>query len=285
MHTIIVPTDFSTTAANAAAYAVQFAEQINVKRILLFHAYELPVALDPLMPGVQMLELDSYKEVAINNLENFRYELRSKFPKAAIQLDVVVEYGSITGGIEMIATREKIELIIMGITGGGALAETLVGSNTTSVAGALGMPVLIIPPHAKYNPVKKIMLSCDFDHADKFIPLNIIRSLINDTHAKLLVFNIEVDMEETNAKYPASMMGKGFAVHTLLQEFQPEYHFTKNKEYVDGVNEFADSNEVDMIISIPKRKGFFEKLFIKSTTKKLAFHTHLPLLVVHKQAD
>ncbi len=283
MHTIIVPTDFSTTAANAAAYAVQFAEQIKVKRILLFHAYELPVALDPLMPGVQMLELDSYKEVATNNLENFRYELRSKFPNTTVQLDVVVEYGSITGGIEMIATREKIELIIMGITGGGALEETLIGSNTTSVAGALGMPVLIIPPHADYYPVKKIMLSCDFDHADKFIPVNIIRSLINDTHAKLLVFNIEVDMEETNAKYPASMMGEGFAVHTLLQEFQPEYHFTKNKEYVDGVNEYADSHEVDMIISIPKRKGFFEKLFIKSTTKKLAFHTHLPLLVVHKQ--
>jgi nucleotide-binding universal stress UspA family protein len=282
MQTIIVPTDFSTTAANAAAYAVQFAEQINVKRILLFHAYELPIALDPLMPGVQMLELDSYKEVASKNLDNFRNELRSRFPNSTIQFDVAVEYGSITGGIEMIATREKIELIIMGITGGGALEETLIGSNTTSVAGALGMPVLIIPPHAKFNTVKKIMLSCDFDHADKYIPVDIIRSLIQDTHAQLLVFNIEVDMEESNAKYPASMMGEGFAVHTLLEEFQPTYHFTKNKEYVDGVNEFADTHQVDMIISVPKRKGFFEKLFIKSTTKKLAFHTHLPLLVVHK---
>jgi hypothetical protein len=114
-------------------------------------------------------------------------------------------------------------------------------------------------------------------------PVDIIRDLLNDTHAKLLVFNIEVDVEETNSKYPASVMGEGFAVHTLLQEFHPTYHFAKNVEYVDGVNEFADSHQVDMIISIPKRKGFFEKLFIKSTTKKLAFHTHLPLLVVHKQ--
>jgi nucleotide-binding universal stress UspA family protein len=282
MQTIIVPTDFSTTAANAAEYAIQFADQIKVKRLLLFHAYELPIALDPLMPGVQMLELDSYKEVANNNLDNFRNELRSKFPNSTIQLDVAVEYGSITGGIEMIATREKIELIIMGITGGGALEETLIGSNTTSIAGALGIPVLIIPPHAKFIPIKKIMLSCDFEQADKFIPVDIIRQMIKDTKAILLVFNIEVDLEESNAKYPASMMGEGFAVHTLLEEFQPEYHFTKNKDYVDGVNEFADSHQVDMIISIPKRKGFFEKLFIKSTTKKLAFHTHLPLLVVHK---
>jgi nucleotide-binding universal stress UspA family protein len=283
MQTIIVPTDFSTTAANAAAYAVQFAEQISIKRILLFNAYEIPIALDPLMPGVQMLELDSYREVATNNLHQFRDELRSAFPNSTIQFDVAIEYGSITGGLEMIASKEKIELIIMGITGGGALEETLIGSNTTSVAGALGLPVLIIPPHAKFNPVKKIMLSCDFDHADKFIPVDIIRDLLNDTHAKLLVFNIEVDVEETNAKYPASVMGEGFAVHTLLQEFHPTYHFAKNVEYVDGVNEFADSHQVDMIISIPKRKGFFEKLFIKSTTKKLAFHTHLPLLVVHKQ--
>lgn len=78
------------------------------------------------------------------------------------------------------------------------------------------------------------------------------------------------------------MMGEGFAVHTLLQEFDPEYHFTKNKEYVDGVNDFADSHKVNMIISIPKRHSFFEKLFIRSSTKKLAFHSHLPLLVVHK---
>ncbi len=282
MKTIIVPTDFSNTATNAAAYAVHFAEQINVKRILLFHAYELPVALDPLMPGVQMLELDTFKDAAIKNLHNFRDQLRSLFPNSTIQFDVDVEYGSINGGLLQLAENEKIELIIMGITGGGALEETLIGSNTTSVAGSLGAPVLIIPPHATFKAVEKIMLACDFDHADQFIPVGIIRNLINDTSAKLLVFNIEVDVEESNAKYPASMMGEGYAVHTILEEFQPEYHFTKNKEYVDGVNEFADSHQVDIIISIPKRKGFFEKLFVKSSTKKLAFHTHLPLLVVHK---
>lgn len=283
MQTIIVPTDFSNTATNAAAYAVHFANQINVKRILLFHAYELPVALDPLMPGIHMLELDTFKDAAIKNLENFRDQLISTFPNPNIQFDVAVEYGSITGGLIMIAEKEKIELIIMGITGGGALEETLIGSNTTSVAGDLGIPVLIIPPHASFTPVEKILLACDFDHADQFIPLGIIRDIINDTKAKLLVFNLEVDIEENEKKYPATIVGEGFAVHTLLQEFNPEYHFAKNSEYVSGINEFAESHGVSMIISVPKKKSFFEKLFIKSSTKKLAFHTHLPLLVVHKQ--
>ncbi len=283
MQTIVIPTDFSTTASNAADYAVQFATQINVKRILLFHAYELPLALDPLMPGVQMLELDTFKGAAIKNLNNFRDQLRSRFPNSNIQFDVAVEYGSIAGGLIMVAEKEKIELIIMGITGGGALEETLIGSNTTSVAGSLGLPVLIIPPHATFSVVKKIMLACDFDHADEFIPLGIIRELLSDTKAKLLVFNVEVNMEEDNNKYPATIVGEGFAVHTLLQEFNPEYHFAKNSEYVLGINEFAESNGVSMIISVPKKKSFFEKLFIKSSTKKLAFHTHLPLLVVHKQ--
>ena len=282
MNTIILPTDFSTTAANAADYAMHFATQIKAKRILLFHAYELPVALDPLMPGVQMLELDSYKEAAKSNLERFRSDMLARFPDNQLTVDTVVEYGSITGGLELIAASEKIELIIMGITGGGALEETLIGSNTVSVAGAMGVPVLIIPPKARFVKVENIMLACDFDHPDKYIPVDLIKELINDTKAKLMVFNVEVDIEESNAKYPASIMGEGFAVHTLLQEFQPEYFFTKNKEYVDGVNEFADTHNVSMIISVPKRHTFFEKLFIRSSTKKLAFHSHVPLLVVHK---
>ena len=283
MQTIIVPTDFSNTATNAASYAVYFAEQINAKRILLFHAYELPIALDPLMPGIQMLELETFKDAAIKNLNNFRDQLRSTFPNSNIQFDVAVEYGSITSGLMQLAEDEKIELIIMGITGGGALEETLIGSNTTSVAGALGVPVLIIPPHATFKAVEKIMLACDFDHADKFIPLGIIRQLLNETKAKLLVFNLEVDLDDNDRKYPATIVGEGFAVHTLLQEFDPEYHFAQNSEYVVGINEFAESNGVSMVISVPKKKSFFEKLFIKSSTKKLAFHTHLPLLVVHKQ--
>ena len=283
MHTIIVPTDFSNTATNAAAYAVHFANQVNVKRILLFHAYELPVALDPLMPGVQMLELDTFKDAAIKNLNNFRDQLISTFPNSNIQFDVAVEYGSITNGLLMLAEKEKIELIIMGITGGGALEETLIGSNTTSVARVLGVPVLIIPPNATFMIVEKIMLACDFDQADKFIPVGIIREILNDTKAKLLVFNVEVDLEDNERKYPATIVGEGFAVHTLLQEFNPEYHFAQNSDYVLGINEFAETHGVSMIISVPKKKTFFEKLFIKSSTKKLAFHTHLPLLVVHKQ--
>jgi nucleotide-binding universal stress UspA family protein len=285
MNTIIVPTDFSTTAANAAEFAVQFAQQVKAKRILLYHAYELPIALDPLMPGVQMLEIDSYKNTALNNINQFKETLLSKFSGTDITIDTVVEYGSISSGLEQISDREKIEFIIMGITGGGAMEETLIGSNTTSVASSFEVPVLIIPPMARFVKVDNIMLACDFDHADKYIPVNIIKQIIDDTHAKLLVLNVEVDMEESKNKYPAKVMGEGFAVHTVLQDFKPEYYFSQSEEYVDGINEFADSHHVQMIISMPKRHSFFAKLFIKSRTKKLAFHTHIPLLVIHKKED
>lgn len=283
MNTIIVPTDFSTTATNAAEFALHFAQQVKAKRILLFHAYELPIALDPLMPGVQMLEIDSYKNTAQNNIQQFKETLVAKFPQTNLQIDTVVEYGSITGGLEQIANREKIEFIIMGITGGGAIEETLIGSNTTSVASSFDVPVLIIPPMARFVKVENIMLACDFDHADKYIPVDIIQQIMDDTKAKLLVFNLEVDMEESKNNYPAKVMGEGFAVHSVLQNFKPEYFFSKSEEYVDGINEFADSHNVQMIISMPKRHSFFEKLFIKSRTKKLAFHTHIPLLVIHKK--
>jgi hypothetical protein len=48
------------------------------------------------------------------------------------------------------------------------------------------------------------------------------------------------------------------------------------------VNNFALDNQIDLIIAVPKEHGFFANLFATSHTKELVFHTHIPLMLVHK---
>ncbi|MCU0321134.1 MAG: universal stress protein [Chitinophagaceae bacterium] len=47
------------------------------------------------------------------------------------------------------------------------------------------------------------------------------------------------------------------------------------------INEFADANSTDIVIVIPQKHGLFESIFTKSHTKQLAFHSHIPIMVVH----
>jgi hypothetical protein len=46
---------------------------------------------------------------------------------------------------------------------------------------------------------------------------------------------------------------------------------------------FADREDIQLVITLPQKYGFFESLFHRSVTKKLAFHTHLPLLLLNEE--
>lgn len=282
MNTIIVPTDFSDTASNAAQYAYQFAQQVNAQKILLVHSYELPIALDPLMPGIQIPALEGLKEGAEHRLEKFKMELLAKFPDGKLSVDTIADFGSIVSLLETIAEKEPIELIVMGITGGGALEEVFIGSNTLKVASELKVPLIIVPPRAVFKGISKLMLTCDFDEAEQYLPIELLKKIQAITHAKLHVFNIEGYTDEYAVKFPSNIMGEAFAVHTLLQELNPEYHYAHKDDYVEAVNDFADINGMNLIITVPKKHNFFEKLFSSSHTKQLAFHSHIPLLVANK---
>jgi nucleotide-binding universal stress UspA family protein len=278
METLLVPTDFSPTAKNAALYALQLAEQLAAKKIVLYHSYEIPVTIDPMVPGIQMLDMESLKESSEKNLEIFKGELLAL--ANGIAIDTISEYGALTQGLDEVCAKVNAGLVVMGITGGGVLEEKLIGSNTLSVAKHTKLPVIIVPADSRFTRIEEIMLTSDFDKADKAIPVDLVRKILAETKAKLFVFNIEED--DVIEKYPSTIMGESYAIHSLLQDMNPEYHYSTNTNYVEAVNDFAVEYQIDLIISIPKKHGFFERLFSSSHTKQLAFHSHVPLMVIHQ---
>jgi len=68
----------------------------------------------------------------------------------------------------------------------------------------------------------------------------------------------------------------------LLYGYKPEYLFENNNNFVEAVNIVALEKMVDLIITIPKKHGLFEGLFHSSATKKLAYHSNVPIMVIHE---
>jgi len=280
MEAILLPTDFSPTAKNAAIYALKLAQQLGVKKLVLYHSYEIPVSVDPLAPAMQMLDMESLKKSSQEGINNFEMQVKA-FANDVI-IEKINEYGALAEGLDEVCSKVNAGLVVMGITGGGMLEEKLIGSNTISVAKNTNCPVIIVPTNAKFTRIESIMLTSDFDKADSTIPVEPIRKIVQETKAKLFVFHLEEQTDEYAVTYPGNVMGESYALYTLLQDLAPQYHFSKNKNFVEAINEFATENGIDLIISIPKKHGFFESLFTSSHTKALAFHSHVPLMVVHE---
>ena len=166
----------------------------------------------------------------------------------------------------------------MGITGGGALEENQVGSNTISVAKHSTVPVIIVPANASFTPIKEVLLACDYKKVVETTPVQPIKSLLAATGTKLFVLNVDHNNKGYNSEVPFESL----MLDTLLQGCNPEYHFVDSPDFTEAINAFAREKEVDIIITIPKKHGWFESLFRKSHTKMLAFHSDVPLMVIHE---
>ncbi|MEI8074754.1 MAG: universal stress protein, partial [Bacteroidota bacterium] len=196
MKTILVPTDFSNTARNAAKYALALADQIKADRLVLYNAFQAPVSVDPMVPTVQLLDMDLMKKSSEEGLHQFKEELKSE-PFGAIEIDTFSEYNVLTGGINDLAKAVAADFIVMGITGGGAVTETLIGSNAVSVSLHSTIPVIIVPPEASFKKINSVLLACDFKQVLENTPVKPLKQLLENTGAALHVLHVNTSAEKS----------------------------------------------------------------------------------------
>lgn len=276
MNTILVPTDFSVAAKNAAMYAINFGKQVSAKKIILYNAYQMPVVTDANMAMVDAVDISALEEASTKNLEIFKQSLVADAQN--IELETLSEYGTVSLDINDVCEETGADVVVMGVTGVGKVAESLIGSFAIDVARKSTAPVIIVPPDAGFSEIKEIMLACDFSKVVETTPVAPIKLILDETKAKLFVVNID----HNNKHFTPDTPFESLMLDTLLQGYNPEYHFIDEEDFVAATNRFALEKQVDIIITIPKKMGWFDALFHKSHTKALAFHSHVPLMVVHE---
>jgi nucleotide-binding universal stress UspA family protein len=276
MDTILVPVDFSPTAKNAAEYAIHFAKQVGAKQVLLYNACQAPVMADPMLPAMQLLDIDTVKKGSEGSLEHLKQQLLPLCEDKLI-LDIKSEFALLINGVEELCSKGHISMVIMGITGGSAIEETLIGSNTIALSKHIDVPVIIVPKDAGYKPVKSVLFACDFKDTSETTPVDAITTLLDATSANLHILHVE----GSDKDYSSDTVFESIALETLLPDYHKEYHFVNGTDLALAISTFAENHAIDLIIAVPKKHGFFEGLFHKSLTKKLAFHSHIPLIVMH----
>jgi nucleotide-binding universal stress UspA family protein len=277
MKTIIIPTDFSPAAYNAAHYAIGLAAQVGSTRIILYHAYELIVPIPDVPTSIPMVAPDELKSASMEGLEHMKRELTPLLPQGAV-LESRAENHLLAANIDDFCKEQMADLIVMGTEGGSQLEEILVGSNTVDVAKHTSCPVIIVPRDAVFSPVKKIVFACDFKKVEESTPIGPLKQLLKTFNAELHVLNIDHSGKGLAGETPMESL----LLDTLLEGYHPIYHFVDHENVVQGIIEFAEKEQADLILVVPRRHGLFEGLFKRSRTTQLAFHSHIPLLAIHE---
>ncbi len=275
MKTIIITTDFSESALNAARYAAKLAKSVDANHIILYHAYDnLPIGTDlPMTDATPSL----VEEQSLSNLRTVQAELiRILGENNNVNVQLVTNNFPLLRGIEGIADEWHADLVVAGTTGRSNLEQALIGSNTVNLASSLKLPLLIVPADANYDPIQKIVFACDLRKVSDSTPVAEIGHWLERLRAKLLVLNVTLEGKNVS---PDAIMEQ-YKMHALLDIFQPEYHYKTGDDIAVEIEEFAKEHDAGLIVTIPKSYGFFERLFRRSISKQLIKKSAIPLLLL-----
>ena len=150
MKTLIVPTDFSPAAENAAIYATDLGIAIQAD-LLLLNVVQIPVTVVEV--ALTENEYEEMLQEAIKSLAELRAQLLVHAGTGKITIRTKVVVGTIEFELEQACKQEKPYLVIMGTKESGSTERLLIGSNTLYAARNMHYPLFIIPQNMKYGGI------------------------------------------------------------------------------------------------------------------------------------
>ncbi|MGK7389982.1 MAG: universal stress protein [Candidatus Cyclobacteriaceae bacterium M2_1C_046] len=276
MKTIIVPTDFSKYADNALDFAKQLAPKLNAM-VLLLHTIDLPPLVQTLY--MENYSMDDFYEEAKKQAEEKLGDLRQQHKEDNITSAVF--RGRLYEVINEIYGQFDAELIIMGTKGASGLKETFMGSNTEKVIRNSRIPVLSIQNKVDISSIRQIVIPTNGkeDNEGFFSELQKLQQIFNTKNNILFInalhaFENENEVKENLMKYAKKAKLENYEVQ-VLRAITPE----------DGIADFVDSNNVDMIAIATHGRHGLSHLMYGSLAEDLANHISVPVFSYNLKAD
>lgn len=276
---ILVPTDFSGTASNAFTYALFLADHLNAE-IQLLHCVH---------PGMAVAEMPTYTIDITNKLLEIAKENMLEFTKHGLtgvlqrvdSLPLVtdsVEIGTVVERTKSLVKEAHFDLVVMGTQGAASTWDELFGSLASGVLMNAPCPVLIVPEKAKFAAYKKFCYATDLEGFNVYSGREVVEAfspMVPDLHFIHVSGRKDdgdpFDYEAVNLLYSRQKVHFNVTVTEITATDVP-----------NAIIAEAEKLASDLIVMSRPHYSFFDQLFHKSTTRQVALHTHLPLLVLNE---
>ncbi|MDX1667420.1 MAG: universal stress protein [Saprospiraceae bacterium] len=265
---ILFPTDFSRAATNAFRYALKLADRIG-GRIDLMSVYHLPLTDAGRVPP------EYIDEMLKERREDIKKQMEEVCKGAPEELlgERIPQYGLfIYQEITEVAMEGEYNLIVMGTKGEHNPMEKLVGSVTTQTMMNAPCPVIAVPEDAQFADIERIAYATDF-HPEDRKAIEQLMEIAGSLAAKVHFVHVDLrgDKEITDR----------VALKNYPFEFT-EFSVITGPDLMSSLDDYVRRHSVQLLaLFIPERR-LWERLFHSSFTKRMTFHTKIPLLVFHQ---
>ena len=271
---ILCPTDFSECSLNAIEYATRLGEKYKAD-LVLFHVLNRE-DYDKLSPSDAGGKYQM--DFVLEKLHNLQDAVLKEGLKNGLKSCVsVVKEGSIVKETLEYASEINAELIVVGTEGVNDFRENIIGSRASRIVEQSDRDILIVPLKVYFKAPRKLVYASDYLEEDKVAIQKIVEL------AKF--FDSEIDL--VHISRTDKVLDKSLHL-TMIEEIKPFIKYDKVnfvlKSFDDdialGLDNYLQSAKGDILLTLSKKKSFFDQIFSKSLSKKMAYFIDKPLWVM-----
>lgn len=276
MKKIILPTDFSDNSRNAIRYALALFRDEECTFYLVNTYTPAVYQAEYLLHSPGQIGLgDIYQSHSQEQLDELKHELTADAGNSRHQFMTHSAFNMLTDEVRSLAENEGAELVVMGTQGASGAKEILFGTHTVQVLKHLQCPILVVPSGYEYEKPSEILFPTDYEVDFKSLPLKTVLEVAKKHNSRFEVLHVSTGLElrHDQKRHKKQLM-------ELLSTSRHEFHDLASQEIITAINGFQQHTPCQMLLMVKNKHTFFERLFVEPIVKKIAFHIHIPFMVV-----
>lgn len=273
MKNILFPTDFSKNANHALEYALTIAKDFGAT-LYIINTYQLPYS--QAVPTTQKL-LSALKESSITELKDYVIQITSRKEFNDLNIIYKAYEGNLINVVTDLENEINFDLIVLGTKGASGIKEILIGSNAEQVVFHAKTSVYVIPENASTFSFEKVALAVDLAPINNKSIFNSFLLMCKKYHTKIELITIENTNTEKNKPIETKELSSIFGNLPLA------FHKAFDTDVLTGLNHFVEQEKPTTLAAISRKHTFFETLFSKTLTDKLACRSKIPIFVIKEK--
>ncbi len=171
---------------------------------------------------------------------------------------------------------EDADLVVMAITDRVKILEE---SYSLQMIAQNLCPVLVVPAGFAFRGVRNVAIACDFKNVEQVIPLVPVQKMLDLLRPTLHIVNVNSDIYISLNEEAQSQKER---LEEMFADYHPEFHFITTFGFHDSLWRFIADKKIDMVLTFPRKRSFFNYLLKGTNTSKLVYEATVPVLAAHE---
>lgn len=250
------------------------AEHMPKKEVILYNVTE------EIHAGVDGTPIDFNGDALVASnlaaLENLQVSL---FEMGMSPMEVVAEVGDLPEKLKPAISKYNVDMVVMGIKGNSSYDDNFMGKNALDISRENSCPVMIVPPNAMFKGSGKIAVAVEYKDVAGTVSVAPIKKWLDILAPEVHFVYVATPGHES---LTSEQQGEKAKLEALFAGYNTTFSTVVNKNFNDGINQYIDDNDVDHVIVFPKKHSLFNSIFSNDHTRRLAYHSHVPVISIHE---